>query len=187
MRAALSLAGMGLSVFIIERESEPGGWASQVGWMGPDRSARPRGGSKPAGRRFARNDNIILYTNAELTAKKGHIGDFIVTVRLRGEGGTFHSTWGRSLSRQALRPTSPAMANMAGVMSGVVTLKDFRQMLEAERRPVDLQRKAGTGRRLHLLCRQSTDAKRRLPGAQHTLLAVLLHGHGFHWQLAARA
>ncbi|MDE2111120.1 MAG: CoB--CoM heterodisulfide reductase iron-sulfur subunit A family protein [Alphaproteobacteria bacterium] len=129
MRAAISLAGMGLSVFIIERESEPGGWVTQVGWMGPYN----RQGSEVVAdllEQIRKHENIILYTNAELTAKSGHIGDFTVTVRLRGKEDISINV-GAIVVATGFTPYEPRDGEYGWGLPGVVTLKDFRQMLEA--------------------------------------------------------
>jgi heterodisulfide reductase subunit A2 len=129
MRAALSLAGMGLSVFIIERESEPGGWAAQVGRMGPDNQHGPEVVARLL-KQIRAHDNIILYTNAELTAKTGHIGDFNATVRLRGEEDVTLNVGGIIVTT-GFTPYEPRAGEYGWGMPGVVTLKDFRQMIEA--------------------------------------------------------
>lgn len=129
MRAAISLAGIGLSVFIIERESEPGGWASQVGRMGPDNQH----GSEVVANlleQIQKHENIVLYTNAELKAKSGHIGDFIATVCLRGKEDV-SLTVGAIIVTTGFTPYEPRDGEYGWGMPGVVTLKDFRQMLEA--------------------------------------------------------
>ena len=129
MRAAISLAGMGLSVFIVERGNEPGGWASQAGRMGPD----DRYGPEVVANLLAQirnHENIILYTSAELTAKSGHIGDFTATVRLRGEEDVSLNV-GAIVVTTGFTPYEPEDGEYGWGKPGVVTLKDFRQMLEA--------------------------------------------------------
>jgi len=129
MRAALSLADMGLSVFIIERESEPGGWATQVGRMGPDNQHGP-GVVANLLKQIRQHDNIILYTNAELTGKSGHIGDFNATVRLRGAEDLTLNV-GAMIVTTGFTPYEPRDGEYGWGMPGVVTLMQFRQMLEA--------------------------------------------------------
>jgi heterodisulfide reductase subunit A len=129
MRAALSLADMGLSVFIIERESEPGGWATQVGRMGPDNQHGPEVVAKLLSQ-IRQHDNIILYTNAELTGKSGHIGDFNATVRLRGAEDLTLNV-GAIIVTTGFTPYEPRDGEYGWGMPGVVTLMQFRQMLEA--------------------------------------------------------
>jgi len=134
MRAALSLAGMGLSVFIIERESEPGGWATQVGRMGPDNQHGPEVVANLL-KQIKQHDHIMLYTNAELTAKTGHIGDFNVTVRLRDEEDVSLNV-GAVIVTTGFTPYEPRDGEYGWGMPGVVTLMQFRQMLEAADGPL---------------------------------------------------
>jgi heterodisulfide reductase subunit A2 len=134
MRAAISLAGMGLSVFIIEREGKPGGWASQVGRMGPDNQ---HGAEVVANllEQIQQHENIVLYTNAELTAKSGHIGDFIATVRLHGKEDVSLNV-GAIIVTTGFTPYEPRDGEYGWGLPGVVTLKEFRQMLEAGDSPL---------------------------------------------------
>jgi heterodisulfide reductase subunit A len=129
MRAAISLAGMGLSVFIIEREKEPGGWALQVGHMGPDNQYGPDVVAELLGQ-IQGNQNIMLYTSAELTAKSGHIGDFTATVRLNGEEDISLNV-GAIITTTGFTPYEPQQGEYGYGTPGVVTLLEFRQMLEA--------------------------------------------------------
>lgn len=129
MRAALSLAGMGLSVFIIERESEPGGWATQVGRMGPDNQHGPEVVANLL-KQIRQHDNIILYTSAELTGKTGHIGDFNATIRLCGTEDVRLNV-GAIIVTTGFTPYEPRDGEYGWGMPGVVTLMQFRQMLEA--------------------------------------------------------
>jgi heterodisulfide reductase subunit A len=129
MRAAISLAGMGLSVFIIEREKEPGGWALQVGHMGPDNQYGPDVVAELLGQ-IQSNQNIMLYTSAELTAKSGHIGDFTATVRLNDEEDISLNV-GAIITTTGFTPYEPQQGEYGYGTPGVVTLLEFRQMLEA--------------------------------------------------------
>jgi heterodisulfide reductase subunit A len=134
MRAAISLAEIGMAVFIIERENEPGGWASQVGRMGPSNQL----GAEVVARlleQINKHENIILYTNAELTAKSGHIGDFIATVRLRDKEDLSLNV-GAIIVTTGFTPYEPGVGEYGWGMPGVVTLKDFRQMLVAADGPL---------------------------------------------------
>lgn len=139
MRAALSLAGMGLSVFIVERDKEPGGWASQAGRMGPDDQRGPEVVAKLL-EKIRKHENIILYTDAELTAKSGHIGDFTATVRLRGKEDVSLNV-GAIIVTTGFTPYEPHDGEYGWGQPGVVTLKDFRQMLEAGDGPLTYNEK----------------------------------------------
>jgi len=128
MRAAISLAGMGLSVFIVERDEQPGGWAAQAGRMGPDDQYGPDVVANLL-EQIRKHENIVLYTSAELTAKSGHIGDYTATVRLRGEEDVSLNV-GAIVVTTGFTPYEPHDGEYGWGMPGVVSLKDFRQMLE---------------------------------------------------------
>ncbi len=130
MRAAISLAGMGLSVYLIERENEPGGWASQVGRMGPDNQYGPDVVAELLGQ-IKSNQNIMLYTNAELTGKSGHIGDFTATVSLNGKEDVSLNV-GAIIATTGFTPYEPQQGEYGWGAPGVVPLLEFRQMLEAD-------------------------------------------------------
>jgi heterodisulfide reductase subunit A len=132
MRAALSLAGMGLSVFLIEREEKPGGWALQVGHMGPDNQYGPDVVADLL-QRIRNNQNIMLYTNAELTAKSGHIGDFTATVSLQGKEDVSLNV-GAIITTTGFTPYEPQEGEYGWGAPGVVSLLEFRQMLDAGER-----------------------------------------------------
>ena len=83
MRAALSLADMGLSVFLIEKEAAAGGWVGSTEIMGPEGMHGPAviGGLLE---RIKAHERVMLYTEAELIERSGTIGNFDVKIRLRG-------------------------------------------------------------------------------------------------------
>jgi heterodisulfide reductase subunit A len=76
------------------------------------------------------NQNIMLYTNAELTAKSGHIGDFTATIRLNGEENVSLNV-GAIITTTGFTPYEPHQGEYGWGAPGVVTLLEFRQMLEA--------------------------------------------------------
>lgn len=127
MRAAVNLGDMGLAVYLIEREDEVGGWASQVGRMGPEGQ---QGSEIVAGllERVKVHDNIMLYTNAELIEKSGSIGDFTVLVSLKNEENLTLNV-GAIVVTTGFSPYEPKDGEYGWGAPGVVTLKDFRQML----------------------------------------------------------
>jgi heterodisulfide reductase subunit A len=77
-----------------------------------------------------KNENIVLYTNAELTATSGHIGDFNATVRLRGNEDVSLNV-GAIIVATGFTPYEPREGEYGWGLPGVVTLMEFRQMLEA--------------------------------------------------------
>ncbi len=127
MRAAISLADMGLAVFLIEREAEAGGWALQTGKMGPE----AQDGTDVVAKlltRINQHENIMLHTSAEVVSKSGSIGDFNVSVRLPGDE-TVSLNVGAIVVTTGFEPYTPQTDEYGWGAPGVIPLKDFRQML----------------------------------------------------------
>ena len=127
MRAALSLADIGLSVFLIEKEPQAGGWARETGHMGPEGQFGP---DVVAGllERIQQHDRVMLYTEAELVNRAGTIGDFDVQIRVRGEE-TIPLNVGAIVVTTGFTTYVPQEGEYGWGMDGVVELKTFRQML----------------------------------------------------------
>lgn len=127
MRAAILLADMGLSVFVVEKEAEPGGWALKAGRMGPE----DQKGTDVVARlleRIRQHDNIMLHTNAEVIGKSGNIGDFNVSVRLENKEEVSLNV-GAIIVSTGFKPYEPGEGEYGWGTPGVVPLVDFRQML----------------------------------------------------------
>ncbi len=126
MRASLSLADMGLSVYLLEKEEQPGGWSLQAGRMGPE--GQP--GREVAAtllKRIQSNDRIVLYTQAELIEKAGSIGDFDVKISVKGSEISLNV--GAIIVTTGFTPYIPANGEYGWGANGVVDLLQFRQML----------------------------------------------------------
>ena len=84
LRAALGLAEIGLSVFLVEKEPQLGGWVAGFGEMYP----HGRNGAELIARleeKVRAHPGITVFTNAELVAKGGSFGNYEVTVAVHGE------------------------------------------------------------------------------------------------------
>lgn len=127
MRASLSLADMGLSVYLIEKEEKPGGWALEAGRMGPEGQ---EGTDVVAGllKRIQDNDRIVLYTQTELVEKTGSIGDFNVKIVVKGEE-EISLNVGAIIVTTGFKPYTPDKGEYGWGLDGVVDLVEFRQML----------------------------------------------------------
>jgi heterodisulfide reductase subunit A len=126
MRASISLADMGLAVYLIEKEEKPGGWSIQAGRMGPE--GQP--GSDVVAtllQRIRDNDRIVLYTQAELIEKTGNIGDFDVKIDIKGEEISLNV--GAIVITTGFTPYLPAKGEYGWGADRVVDLLQFRQML----------------------------------------------------------
>jgi heterodisulfide reductase subunit A2 len=126
MRASLSLADMGMSVYLIEKEPRPGGWALEAGSMGPEGQS----GSEVVAtllRRIQTDERIVLYTQAELVEKSGSIGDFNVKISVKGEEIALNV--GAMIVTTGFTPYTPEEGEYGWGADGVVDLLQFRQML----------------------------------------------------------
>jgi heterodisulfide reductase subunit A len=130
MRASLSLADMGLAVYLIEKEEKPGGWSLQAGMIGPEGQL----GSDVVAtilQRIQENDRIVIYTQAELIEKTGSIGDFQVKINVKGEEISLNV--GSIVVTTGFRPYIPDMGEFGWGADGVVDLVQFRQLLAGEK------------------------------------------------------
>ncbi len=126
MRASLSLADMGLSVYLVEKEERPGGWSLEAGRMGPE--GQP--GQDVAAsllHRIQGNDRIVLYTQAQLIDKTGSIGDFDVKISVKGSEISLNV--GAIIVTTGFTPYVPAKGEYGWGLEGVVDLLQFRQLL----------------------------------------------------------
>jgi len=127
LRASLSLADMGLAVYLIEKEEKPGGWILEAGRMGPEGQL---GTDVVASllRRIQENDRIVIYTQAELVEKAGSIGDFNVVIKVKGEQEITLNV-GAIVVTTGFTPYTPTAGEYGWGSDGVVDLLQFRQML----------------------------------------------------------
>ncbi len=94
LRAAVGLADLGLAVLLVEKASEPGGRVAGLGKMYPQ-GKTGRELINELVKEVRKRERITLFTNAELVAKAGSIGDFQVKIRIAG-GGADRTGGGRS-------------------------------------------------------------------------------------------
>jgi heterodisulfide reductase subunit A len=126
MRASLALADMGLSVYLIEKEAQPGGWSLQAGRLGPEGQPGPEVVAALL-QRIQENDRIVLYTQVELSEKTGSIGDFNVKINVKEE--TISLNVGAMIVTTGFTPYVPEKGEYGWGADGVVDLVQFRQML----------------------------------------------------------
>ncbi|PCN51089.1 disulfide reductase [Candidatus Geothermarchaeota archaeon ex4572_27] len=79
MRAALDLAARGFDVHLIERRPTLGGYAARIGYL--DFNMRGADLVKKLIEEISKSPRIKVYTNAELVALEGSVGDFVAKVR----------------------------------------------------------------------------------------------------------
>jgi heterodisulfide reductase subunit A len=128
LRAALALSELGLSVFVVERSSEVGGWTGTWGKMFPHQQ---RGADIVAelSARVRRRENITLFTNAEVVQKGGSVGKFTVRIRMKGFD-TISLVVGAIIVATGFDVYRPSPGEFGYGQDGVMTLADFKELVD---------------------------------------------------------
>jgi heterodisulfide reductase subunit A len=136
LRAAIGLADIGLGVYLVERERELGGWVAGLGAMYPNE----RNGRELVEQLVAevrRRPAITVYTEAELVGKSGSFGNYRVEIRRGGAGGdSLTLDVGSIVVATGFDTYQPEVGEYGYGMDGVVTLPEFKAMLDASRGPL---------------------------------------------------
>ncbi len=133
LRAALGLAEIGLTVFVVEREPELGGWVGRFGPMYPnDRDGR----AMIAGlvEEVRRHPDITVFTGAEVVGKSGSYGNYVVDVRVAGE--TVRVEAGSIVVATGFDTYQPQTGEFGYGTDGVLTLPEFKALLDAAEGPL---------------------------------------------------
>ncbi len=128
LRAAISLSDLGISVFVIEREAEPGGWTRKFKEMYP----HGKSGMEIMEHlmdEIRKRENITLFTEAEAVEKSGSVGDFNVKIKAKGE--EINLNVGAIIVATGFETYKPREGEYGYGMDGVVTLPEFKEMIEA--------------------------------------------------------
>ena len=173
LRAALGLADIGLGVFLVEREAELGGWVGGFGEMYPHAQGRPRAGratwssrSAPArhhrlhGRRGGRQVRQLRQLPRD-------------DPRRRRPGEEIEVDVGSIVVATGFDSYEPAAGEFGYGIDGVVTLPEFKELLDDSAGPLAARGEARAQHRLRLLRRQPPGPRR-----PRVLLALLLHRGG---------
>jgi heterodisulfide reductase subunit A len=127
LRASLALSDLGLSVFLIEKAPEVGGWTGKWGRM----FLHDQPGSEiiaNLAEQVDRRENITLFTDAELLEKTGSVGDFSVKIRVVSEEDiSLHV--GAVLVATGFDVYEPAPGEFGYGQSGVIRLPEFKELV----------------------------------------------------------
>jgi heterodisulfide reductase subunit A len=128
LRAALTLADLGLAVFIIEKESELGGWTKKWGKMFPNNKF---GGEIITYllQQIKKREEITLFTSAEIIEKGGSVGDFSVKIRL-ADNEIISLDVGAIIVATGFDSYEPFDGEYGYGLNGVVTLPQFKEMVD---------------------------------------------------------
>jgi heterodisulfide reductase subunit A len=128
LRASITLADLGLHVFLLEREAEAGGWVRKFGRLYPhDRNGR----EVVAGLldQVRVRENITLFTQAELVSRSGAVGDFQVKVQARGEDISLNV--GAIIVLTGFDLYAPREGEFGFGAPGILTLDQFKELVES--------------------------------------------------------
>ncbi len=128
LRASLVLADMGLTVYLLEKEDEPGGWAKKWGKMFPNNKRGDESIAKLV-EKVRDSESITLYTGARLIEKGGTLGDFDVKIEVQGE--SIPLNIGAIIVTTGFKPYELTEGEFGHGLSGVITLPDYKEMLSA--------------------------------------------------------
>ena len=137
LRAALGLAEIGLSVFLVEKEPQLGGWVAGFGEMYP----HGRNGAELIAKleeKVRSHPAITVFTQAELIAKGGSFGNYEVTVAIHGERlETIQMVVGSIVIATGFDTYQPAEGELGYGMDGVVTIAEFKKLLDESAGPLE--------------------------------------------------
>jgi heterodisulfide reductase subunit A len=131
LRAALGLAEIGIAAFLVEREPQLGGWAAKFGDMYPNGK---NGRELVAGllEKVRRNPDITVFTGAKVTGKSGSFGNYQVDIEVdRQTGETVTVDAGSIIVATGFDRYPVAEDEFGFGLDGVLTLPDFRQLLDS--------------------------------------------------------
>ncbi len=129
LRAALTLADLGLAVFVVEKSAEVGGWTKKWGKMFPNNR---RGGDiiHYLHEQAKQREEITLFTEAEVVEKGGSVGDFSVKIRLKNKE-VVSLDVGAIIVATGFDPYAPAEGEFGYGTNGVVTLPQFKEIVDS--------------------------------------------------------
>jgi heterodisulfide reductase subunit A len=137
LRAALGLAEIGLSVFLVEKEPQLGGWVAGFGAMYP----HGRNGADLIAKleeKVRSHPAITVFTQAELIAKGGSFGNYEVTVAIQGERlETIQMVVGSIVIATGFDTYQPAEGELGYGTDGVVTIAEFKKLLDESKGPLE--------------------------------------------------
>jgi heterodisulfide reductase subunit A len=130
LRAALGLAEIGLSVFLVEKQPDLGGWVAGFGDMYPNH----RNGAELIAKlekAVRANTDITVFTSAEVIAKSGSFGNYQATIAVDGDRlETITVDVGSIVVATGFDSYEPAVGELGYGIDGVVTLPQFKKMVD---------------------------------------------------------
>lgn len=142
LRAAVGLADIGINVHLVEKSADLGGKVSQLGEMYPHGKNGQQLISKLVGE-INKRKNITVYTNAELVEKSGSMGNFTVriSVKTKGKQEDVNVNVGSIVIATGFDSYHPAEGEYGYGIEGVVTIQEFKELLDKSRGTLTLNGK----------------------------------------------
>ena len=136
LRAAIGLADIGLAVVLVERELTLGGWVGRFGEMYPHgRNGRELIDSLIS--EIKRRPAITVLTSAEVVGKSGSFGNYVVDIRVGDPGSQSISVLvGSIIVSTGFDPYQPPAGEFGYGTAGVLTLAEFKELLDASPGPL---------------------------------------------------
>jgi heterodisulfide reductase subunit A len=131
LRSALGLAEIGLSVFLVEREEDLGGWVGGFAEMYPQ-GKNGRGLVDDLVAKVSQHLNVTVFKKAEVVGKSGSFGNYKVSIRVDNGGApeTIEVDAGSLLIATGFRSYMPAEDEFGYGLDGVLTLPEFKSLVE---------------------------------------------------------
>jgi heterodisulfide reductase subunit A2 len=131
LRAALGLAEIGLSVFLVEKEARLGGWVAGFGAMYPHgRDGRELIATLEE--KVRSHPAITVFTSAELVAKSGSFGNYQATIAVANGDQLEQITVdvGSIVIATGFDTYQPEEGELGYGIDGVLTIADFKKLLD---------------------------------------------------------
>jgi len=129
LRAAIGLADLGISVYVVEKSDAPGGWVKDF-----DRIYQTGKSGKKIIEKLIeevkRRGNIVLYTSAEVIERKGCVGDFNIKIRLK-TGEIVEIRVGAVIIATGFDVYQPQRGEYGFGSPDVITLPEFKRLVES--------------------------------------------------------
>jgi heterodisulfide reductase subunit A len=130
LRAALGLARIGLAVYLVEKESQLGGWVGGFGPMFPHN----RSGSALITQlldEITKRPEITIFTNAEVVSKSGSFGNYQAGIQVGGAAPTtLQVQVGAIVVATGFDTYQPSIGEFGYGIEGVITLPDFKHLVD---------------------------------------------------------
>jgi heterodisulfide reductase subunit A len=137
LRAALGLAEIGLSVFLVEREEELGGWVGGFVDMYPQ-GKNGRDLIDKLVEKVSQHPNVTIFKKAEVVSKNGSFGNYKVGIAVDAGGRSeiIEVDAGSLIVATGFQSYIPAEGELGYGLEGVLTLPEFKNLVEQTNGPL---------------------------------------------------